>query len=288
MKTPIRIMLLALGLAIFACGNPFNPPPNNFSDGGYYVRGNTVYYHSGFPDEPYELPDADADSFFIIDATYARDNTTVYFDGRPIPGADPSSFETLESTFSRDDQHVYAGGELFSDDPAGFEHIEGYIYRDSHHIYWSTSTVSDDPGGLRIIGEDGYYTYFADSTTVFLNGGQILDADPETFAILQEVYSQDASHIFYFDGPIEGADMTTFEVIVIPYSRDSTHVYWKAKPIPEADPATFQVLNENFECSADLETDYYQDHIIPNFDASVIPAGSIVTNCDEAGLYYSP
>jgi hypothetical protein len=287
-KTRIPSFLLVLALSILACRSPINRPPDNFSDSGYYVRGDEVYYHSGFPNEPYIIPDADADSFVIIDTSYAKDATIVYFDGRPIPGADPSSFELLESTFSRDDQHVYVSGELFSDDPAGFEHIEGNIYRDSEHIYWSTSTVSDDPDGLRIIGEDGFYTYFADSTTVYINGNEIVDADPGSFILLQESYTKDAAHIYYFDHPILEVDSSTFEVIISPYSRDATQVFWMETPLPDADPATFKVLNADFQCSADAQTAYYQNLIIPNFDPSIIPAGSIVTNCDESGLYYSP
>jgi hypothetical protein len=263
-------------------------PPSNFDDSGYYVRGSKVYYHRGFPGEPFVVPNVDIDSFIIIDSEYAQDKTYVYLHGAILPGADPDSFEIFDNTFTRDANRVYLQDQVFSEDAAHFEYVTRIIYRDSHHIYWSTSTISDDPENLIILGDEGFYTFFKDSTTVFINGGPIEGADPATFTLLREAYSRDASNIFYFTSIIFGADMSTFEIIETPYARDASHVYFMENVLPDADPATFIVLNIDFQCSADATHAYYQGDLILGFDPTIIPAGATVGSCDGTQIYFYP
>lgn len=260
--------------------------PSNFDDSGYYVRGSKVFYHRGFPGEPFVIPNVDTHSFVIIDSEYAHDKTYVYLLGAILPGADPASFEIFDDTFTRDANHVYLQDQIFSDDPAHFEHVDGNIYRDSQHIYWSTSVISDDPSHLTVLGNSGFYTFLRDSTSVYIQGNPIQGVDPATFKLISDAYSRDASHIFYFDQAISGVDLSTFEVIASPYSRDAAHVYFMENILPDADPAAFVVLNVDFQCSADATHAYYQGDLIPNFDPASIPDGAIVTNCDESGIYF--
>jgi hypothetical protein len=266
-----------------------NQPPSSLSNSGYYVRGSTIYYHPGFGiGEPFKLPDVDRTSFVVLDERYAKDVTRVFYNGSPIPGADSATFELLASPFSRDANHIYASGTIFSDDPENFEILDENLSRDSQHIYWSDKIISDDPSHLEMMGSWDYYTYIKDSKSVFVNGGVITAADPATFEVISDAYSRDASHVFYFNVAISNADSVTFEIVESPYAKDSTQVYWMANLISGADPVTFRVLNANFECSADVQSAYYQDQLISNFDPNSIPANSQVTNCDVNGMYFSP
>lgn len=281
-------VLVLIGLCVALLTVIANRPPGTLDNSGYYIRGSKVYYHPGFPGSPSEIQSADANTFVILDVRYGLDTAQVYINGASIPGADPSTFELLSDPFTRDANHVYVGGERFSDDPAHFERVDGNIYRDSQHIYWSTTIVSDDPSHLVVLGSSGFYTYFKDSTAVYINGSLIRDADPVTFAMVNEGFSLDAANIFYFDQIILGADLATFQMIVSPFARDAAHVYFMENALPDADPSTFIVLNVDFQCSADATHAYYQGDLIPNFDPANIPANAVVTNCDGAGIYFSP
>ena len=264
-------------------------PPSSLSDSGYYIRGSKIYYHPGFGiAEPFEILGADHDAFVILDQRYALDTSHVFYDGIPIPDSDPSTFEILKPPFSRDSKHVYTSGNTFSDDPVNFEILGENISRDSHHIYWDAEVISDDPSHLVVIGNSGLYTYLKDLRMVFVYGNPIQGADPATFEVIADGFSRDASHIFYFDEIIPQADSATFEVVQSPYARDINAVFWMKNIIPGADPKTFQVLNANFECSADSEHAYYQNVIIQNAVPSTFPPNSIVTNCTETNIFFSP
>jgi len=277
--------VVAIGIWVVSLQN--RPPSSLNNDSGYYVRGSKVYYLGGFPSTAFEIENADAGAFQIIDSQYAFDNARVYFDGTAIPDSDPSTFEVLEQHFSHDARHVYLSGQIFTDDPINFEILAEDLSRDREHIYWSGYTISDDPTHLEIIFSQDHYTYINDSKTVYVNGGPIVEADVNTFEVFSAGYARDASQIYYFDQAMS-ADPNTFEVLEIPYSRDSQNVFWMENQIKNADPQTFRILNSNFECSADLKIAFYQDQPIPNFDPNTIPSGSQVTNCDINGMYFSP
>ncbi len=282
------LFLLCLGVTIWIYIQYKNQPPSSLTnDSGYYIRGSKVYYLGGFPSDAFEIESANASKFHIIDTQYAVDDAHVYFTGSLISDADPSTFELLDSPFSSDARHVYVSGQIFSDDPSNFEIVEGNISRDSQHIYWSTEIISDDPVNLAVLFSQDYYTYLKDSTTVFVNGGPIAGAEVDSFEVLAPGYGRDANQVYYFDQAMP-ADLNTFEILEIPYSLDSKSVFWMENIILDADPNTFRVLNANFECSADSTHAYYQDQLIPNFVPNSIPADSQVTNCDSAGIYFSP
>jgi hypothetical protein len=263
--------------------------PSRLSDSGYHLRRTKVFFHPGFGlSSPFEISGADRASFEILDHSYARDASMVYFDGVPIPEADPSTFQLLSPPFALDARHVYVNRDIFSDDPIHFEIVKGNISRDSKHIYWSTSIVSDDPTHLSVLESSGYYTFFKDSTTAFVNGNPIAGADPRSFDVIAEGYSRDAVHIFYFDEMILKADISTFEILESPYARDVDSVFWMANLIPDASPDTFKVLNANFECSADAQHAFYQDQMIHGYDPDEIPVDAQVIGCSATDVRFTP
>lgn len=264
------------------------PPSSAINDSGYYIRGSKVYYLGGFPSTAFEIGGANASTFKVIDSTYGLDDVHVYFNGSVVPDSDSSTFEVLAGYFSRDARHVYISGEIFTDDPANFEILGGNISRDSQHIYWSDKVISDDPSSLEVVGRWDFYTYLKDSTTVFVNGEVIQDADPMTFEVFSGAYSRDDADVFYFSEPIPDADSSTFEIIESPYARDADSVFWMENVIHDADPQTFRVLNADFECSMDVDHVYYQDQVIEGFDPSTLSSNVQVTNCSATELYTNP
>lgn len=294
---PARLIfgILFLCLCVGLAGGGFaylalqDRPPSRLSDSGYHLRRTKVFYHPGFGlSSPFEISGADRASFEILDHSYARDNSQVYLDGLPIPEADPATFELLESPFALDARHVYVNRDIFSDDPVHFEQVHGNIFRDSQHIYWSTSIVSDDPAHLSVLDRSGFYTFFKDLRTVFVNGNPIAGAEPDSFAVIDGAYSQDARHVFYFDEMIPDADVSTFEILESPYARDANSAFWMENVIADASPDTFKVLNADFECSADAQYAFYQDQMIQGYDPEEIPDDAQVIGCSSADVHFTP
>jgi|GEM_PF-1440835 hypothetical protein len=268
-----------------------NLPPTALADSGYYIRITKVYYHPGFGlSSPFEIKDVHMSTFEILDDDrgYAKDKNRVYLDGLPIPEADPATFEILEDRYWRDKNYVYLNERIFSNDPENFEFISGNLMRDSHHIYWSTEIISDDPSNFTIIDDSGSTTYWKDSQNIFFNGSPIEDANINTFEIIDDIYSHDDTNVFYRADTISQADIASFEVVEMPYAKDDFSVFHMEHILPNADPQTFYILNIKFRCTADSQTAYYQNIPIPNFDPNTIPSDSIVTNCDETRMYFSP
>jgi hypothetical protein len=267
-----------------------NKPPNSMFDAaGYHVRGDKVYYLRGFPGKPSEIAGADAATFEALDTTYARDRSTVYFDGRPLPGSDAASFELLERPgYFKDRHHVYRLDRPISDDPAHFQLLDGDLSKDSVAVYWSDGRVlSEDPDHFAIVSNAEHYLFTKDSRIVHINGNPIADADPTMFRVLQGAYSRDDQRVFYFADEIVDADVASFRTLEGPYASDTARVYWMGKAIDGADPATFRVLNAAFECAADQQRAYYRDSVVAGADPRSFPPDRVVTNCDETSISFA-
>ncbi|MGU3499929.1 hypothetical protein [Mycobacterium sp. C31M] len=74
-----------LGSAVLAgCGT--GGPNSLFGAAGYHVRDGSVYCLNAFPGKAFEITDADATSFEVLDRSYARDSHAVSLDGRRLDG----------------------------------------------------------------------------------------------------------------------------------------------------------------------------------------------------------
>ena len=264
-------------------------PSSLFNASGYHVGGEKVYYLRSFPGDAFEIDGADPASFQVFDQTYARDNATVFVDGRPLPGADAATFELLgRPDFASDAHHVYLRDRRLSDDPAHFELLDGGLSKDDTSVYWSDGDVlTDDPAHFAIISNADHYLFTKDSRTVHVNGNPVKGADPATFEVLQGAYARDDQRVYYFTDHIADADMASFRVIESPYAADGQRVYWMGKPIEGADPQTFRVLNADFECTADAQRAYYRNSVVAGANPSTFPPNRAVTRCDETSISFA-
>lgn len=277
-----------IAVAVLGSCTRDKPPNSLFEAAGYHVRGETVYYLAAFPGEAFEIVGAEPDSFEALDATYARDRSTVYVSGGPLTGADAATFELLDRQgFARDRHHVYRNDHRLSDDPDHFELLDAGLAKDSHAVYWPDGRVlSDDPAHFIVVSTKDHYLFTKDRGAVHVNGNPIAGADPATFAVLQGGYSRDAGRVFYFDRQIAGADTASLHPLDGPYAADAARVYWMGTVIKGADPATFRVLNADFECSADATRAYYRDVVVAGADPDTFPPGRAVTRCDETTISF--
>lgn len=83
-----------------------------------------------------------------------------------------------------------------------------------------------------------------------------VDADPETFEVLDDNYGRDKTHAFYRGDIIDGADGQSFRVFENDYAADASKVYDSGKLLKGADPATFKV--HSYELTED-KNDFYNN-----------------------------
>ncbi len=83
-----------------------------------------------------------------------------------------------------------------------------------------------------------------------------VDADPETFEVLDDNYGRDKTHAFYRGDIIDGADGQSFRVFENDYAADASKVYDSGTLLKGADPATFKV--HSYELTED-KNDFYNN-----------------------------
>ncbi len=83
-----------------------------------------------------------------------------------------------------------------------------------------------------------------------------VDADPETFEVLDDNYGRDKTHAFYRGDIIKGADGQSFRVLEKGYAADAFNVYDSGELIKGADSATFKV--HSYELTED-KNDFYNN-----------------------------
>lgn len=68
-----------------------------------------------------------------------------------------------------------------------------------------------------------------------------VNADPETFEILNDDYGRDKTHAFYRGDIITGADGHTFRVLEKGFAADKSNVYDKGELMKGVEPASFKI-----------------------------------------------
>ena len=164
---------------------------------GYAVQEKTVtyrYWDAGSGRHQTIDLVADPKTFETLDEFdgYAKDATTVYYNGRVIEEAEAKTFEVTDVTQrrARDARHIYAHGR-----PSG----------------------TTDPAFRRYGSANEFHGYCGDSRHVYLlrNGRMMIvpGADPETFAVYDKPawqWGHDANEVFCGTLPMLIADVETF------------------------------------------------------------------------------
>ncbi|MFL6159709.1 MAG: DKNYY domain-containing protein [Marmoricola sp.] len=160
--------------------------------------------------------------------------------------------------------------------------------------------------------------YAKDKGAVYLDGAPLADADPASFALLdQPNYSEDAGHVFlrdrvvtidvahfaFFsggglskdsehvygsDGQALSDDPEHFTILSSKssylFTADSRTVWVNGNPVKGADPATFKVLGGAY--AKDADRTYYFDQPVPGADASSFKTLDEPYARDDAHAYW--
>lgn len=98
-----------------------------------------------------------------------------------------------------------------------------------------------------------------DKYNVYRAGKIIQDSDPESFEVIDDLFSKDSINVYYREGKIVGADPKSFRRIgtwLDTYSIDRANVYFNGKNINACDVKSFEKLEAQGEWAKDSQCVY--------------------------------
>ena len=198
------------------------------------------------------------------------------------PKIDKATFQEIDAVYAKDKNGVYVWEnrgwkKLEGIDPVTFEII---------NISGSARRYLKDKNGIYSI----IYSMDGDSDKLVLEN---LPYDPQTYEVINQLYSKDKNNIYYSDRKIIGVDLPTFQRIdEYIYSKDKNNIYFRGKKISGADKDTFEKIDE-YNYSKDKNNIYYNDKKIEGVDKNTFELtydfGSVVNGYyskDKNNVYY--
>ena len=198
------------------------------------------------------------------------------------PKIDKATFQEIDASYSKDKNGVYVWEnrgwkKLEGIDPVTFEII---------NISGSARRYLKDKNGIYSI----IYSMDGDSDKLVLEN---LPYDPQTYEVINQLYSKDKNNIYYSDRKIIGVDLPTFQRIDENiYSKDKNNIYFRGKKISGADKDTFEKIDK-YNYSKDKNNIYYNDKKIEGVDKNTFELtydfGSVVNEYyskDKNNVYY--
>ncbi|MFT6865816.1 MAG: hypothetical protein ACJA08_000641 [Cyclobacteriaceae bacterium] len=206
----IPILKIIIPIFIYGCGQ---------SIGYKEVESEIRYYHSTTPEW---LPSAAGPgiqhpafirlenvnkSKFEILGSVAKDDRTVWFEGKPILGADPGSFLNLEGPYQKDQLAVYFDGVPFeSVKPEHFEVIKSkgwiaYARSDEEVFFREKSLNVNSIKNFEFI--QGFDLWARDGLNYFLLERKITSGNYDDIKIINNSCYKDQSFVYHVDGNID-------------------------------------------------------------------------------------
>ena len=191
---------------------------------------------------------------------------------------DKETFQEISVVYSKDKNGVYVI------ENRGWKKLEG--------LDPVTFEIINISGSARqyLKDKNGVYSIDGDSDNLVL---EKLPYDPQTYEVINQLYSRDKNNIYYDNKKIEGADLPTFQRIdEYIYSKDKNNIYFRGKKISGVDKETFEKIDK-YNYSKDKNNIYYDDKKIEGVDKNTFELtydfGSVVNGYyskDKNNVYY--
>ena len=208
----------------------------------------------------------------VANVSYAESNQKI----------DKATFQEIDATYSKDKNGVYVW------ENRGWKKLEGLdpVTFEIINISGSARRYLKDKNGIYSI----IYSMDGDSDKLVLEN---LPYDPQTYEVINQLYSKDKNNIYYSDRKIIGVDLPTFQRIdEYIYSKDKNNIYFRGKKISGADKDTFEKIDK-YNYSKDKNNIYYNDKKIEGVDKNTFELtydfGSVVNEYyskDKNNVYY--
>ena len=198
------------------------------------------------------------------------------------PKIDKATFQEIDAVYAKDKNGVYVW------ENRGWKNLEGLdpVTFEIINISGSARRYLKDKNGIYSI----IYSMDGDSDKLALEN---LPYDPQTYEVINQLYSKDKNNIYYSDRKIIGVDLPTFQRIDENiYSKDKNNIYFRGKKISGADKDTFEKIDK-YNYSKDKNNIYYNDKKIEGVDKNTFELtydfGSVVNGYyskDKNNVYY--
>ena len=142
-------------------------------------------------------------------AEYVKKDNEIYYKfskedetGFKVENVDFNTFKTLNDKYAKDDKSVYfSGNKSFEDiDSKTFEVLPNYYSKDKNNVYrpineWIHKIDGANPKTIKVLNE--YYS--KDDKNVFYDSDKILNADVNSFVVLEGDHShaKDKNTVYY-------------------------------------------------------------------------------------------
>lgn len=224
------------------------------------------------------------------------------------PKIDKATFQEIDAVYAKDKNGVYVWEnrgwkKLEGIDPITFQiiNISGSARRylkDKNGIYNidgnSDNLVLEklpyDPQTYEVINQ----LYSKDKNNIYYSNRKIIGADLPTFQIGSDGFSKDKNNIYLEGKKISGVDRDTIKIIELPYIKDKNNIYYGNKKIEGADKNTFELIYDfgsvvNRYYSKDKNNVYYENKKLKGIDVKTFKKISrLVDNFlieDKNGFY---
>jgi len=249
--------LLAAGIVgwlLFSAAESFH----NYTTGGYKVSGGKVTFYkeaSGLsPWQSWEITEADAATFKVLDDGYATDKNHAYADGYLLPQSESKTFKIIQKPYAADQNRVFYERWLLSDSPGKFRVIGDGYSADGEKVFSEMQEFLPGTVDAATFERVGSSDFFRDKNRVYMNEKIVEGADSATFEPLPSKtysnaknfdYAKDARSVFYQGVKVAGCDPKTHKMIDFQTHRDARHLYLLTEKISD-DPDHFQTLDADY------------------------------------------
>lgn len=205
----------------------------------YIVEGEKLVYIS-HASRAYESPTrvlkGPVDTARVLDPQYLVAGKAVYCNGRAVRGADASSFRVLNAVYAKDRASIFTPyGDAKVEDPESFEVLDegdSFIFHDPSR-----------PGYRAGFGRDLQAVYFFDESVDTKHAKRVKGAVPQSFLSLGMAYGTDGHSVYVEHRRLKGADSATFHRISHWFWADRATVFCGGAALAGVRPSEFEVID---------------------------------------------
>lgn len=174
---------------------------------GYKNEGNAVYYehwNEGSGQHKSKL-DANPKTFEIFEFdNYAKDDKSVFYQGKKIIGADAKTFEAIDEFYAKDKNYGWYGSDTIKTSKGkSFKIINSYYSTDGYDVFYTTEPLKMlEPKNFKfVIGENDLETWTTDGKYYYYNQFKVPSEDYKNLTIYPESggISKDKKWVYFLD-----------------------------------------------------------------------------------------
>ena len=222
----------------------------------YVKRNNEIYYRFSKEDDiEIKVENTDLNTFKILNDKYAKDKNSAYFFGnKSFKDVDVKTFEVLPNYYSKDKNNVYRPinewiHKIDGANPKTIKVLSQYYSKDDKNVFYNSDKILNADINSFVVLE-GDHSHAKDKNSVYYSGEKIEGANPKTFKVISDgSYSKDDKNVYAGLDIVKGADPQTFkEVSGTNYARDKNNLYYyfgDVKNLGKINEKDFKVLDNN-------------------------------------------